>query len=67
MERDVTKIWHDILNHNKITNEPGKGLKLVNLTTNDIMATGNSPSQLLDEYFWKQVNNANREYFERKF
>jgi len=64
MEIDVTRIWRDILYHNRIMNEQGKGLKLVNLTTNDVVATGNSPSELLDKYFWEQVNNANREYLQ---
>ena len=64
METDVTRIWQDILSHNKIMYEPGKGLKLINLTTSDVVATGNSPSKLLDKYFCEQVDNANREYFE---
>jgi len=57
---NVTKIWHDILNYNQIMLDEKEKLKLVNLTTNNTVATGNTPSELLDAYFAKQIRDMDK-------
>jgi hypothetical protein len=63
-EIEVTDIWRNILQYNKIVYIPKgnpKFLNLINLTTNDIIASANKPSELLDKYFAEQIMNMNRE------
>ena len=52
---NVTNVWCDILNYNQIMFDENQPLKLVNLTTSNIVATGKTPSELLDAYFAKQI------------
>lgn len=58
---DITRIWQDILPHNRIMlDEKHQILRLVNLTTNNVVATGKTPSKLLDTYFAKQIKDMDK-------
>ncbi len=58
MQTDVTRIWNDILSFNRLEFEKDREkVKLINNTTNYLVAEGDSPGEVLNKYFAIQVSN----------
>ena len=53
---DLTKLWQNILiKHKMVYDAHENSLRLIDRTSQDVVATGKSPSVLLDNYFVEQV------------